>query len=154
MGAYQTCSLKKKIDEICESNWKDSILISSLIVNKKSLVSSFKLQSSLPPSLTLISLLVFKGSWGFDLPHACVDRHLQSICSSCLVGARAAAAVKCMDICILLVYIVLMCCWSQQPPIYRHHQYPPVEASGLTDFFEGRVLCWLTREVHNLVTTC
>jgi len=110
MGAYQTCSLKKKIDAICESNWKDSILISLLIVNKKSLVSSFKLQPSLPPSLTLISLLVFKGSWGFDLPHACVDRHLQDISSSCLVGSRAAAAVKCMDICLLPVYIVLVCC--------------------------------------------
>jgi hypothetical protein len=110
MGAYQTCSLKKKIDAICESNCKDSILISSLIVNKKSLVSSFKLQPSPPPSLTPISLLVFKGSWGFDLPHACVDRHLESICSSCLVGASAAAAVNCMDICLLLVYVVLVCC--------------------------------------------
>jgi hypothetical protein len=66
MGAYQTYSLKKKIDAICESNSKDSIFMSSLIVNKKSLVSSFKLQPSLPPSLTLMSLLVFKGSWGFD----------------------------------------------------------------------------------------
>jgi hypothetical protein len=83
------------------------------------LVSSFKLEPSLPPSLTAISLLVFKGSWGFDLPHACVDRHLKSICSSCLVGPSAAAAVNCMDICLSLVYIVLVCCWSEQPPIYR-----------------------------------
>jgi hypothetical protein len=110
MGAYQTYSLKKKIDVICESNSKDSIFISSLIVNKKSLVSSFKLEPSLPPSLTAISLLVFKGSWGFDLPHACVDRHLKNICSSCLVGPSAAAAVNCMDICLSLVYIVLVCC--------------------------------------------
>jgi hypothetical protein len=157
MGAYQKCSLKKKIDAICESNWKDSILILSLIVNKKSLVSSFKLQPSLPPSPTLISLLVFKGSRGFDLPHACVDRHLQSICSSCLVGASAAAAVKCMDICLSLVYIMLVCCWSEQPLqglFFRHHQYPPIEASGLVGFFEGRVVCWLKCEVHNLMTIC
>jgi hypothetical protein len=150
-----------------EHKWKDSILILSLIVNKKSLVSSFKLQPSLPPSLTLISLLVFKGSRGLDLPHACVDKHLQSICSSCLVGASAAAAVKCMDICLSLVYIMLVCCFllhhengdfsilmqdmlliravraasHLQGLFFRHHQYPSIEASGLMDFFEGRVVC-------------